>query len=298
MEEEDNWLEGFGAFVMFCLVVFGLVFVAPSTLVEWNSGVEEKWSLQGILRWVGTVVTNGDADAQVADPDSLRGPRIIHVLPAPRYVGSNWIAYEFAIRESVVYWRDQGFDIDLGTEETSNVHLDYIKDWGNQKLGQANPFIAQIGFGDSRCNGQWVPYTPNFVQRIATHEFGHVLGLDHSNDPNSIMYHKGQPSYADPCPLTRGTHHMDPEGSDYHAIHFTAHLPGRITGKAFANGAYFDFCVKDGKGNETCTDGSFDWDQATTPNWDAGNYWLVLHCRTNSNNCIFDYEVLLHTVGG
>jgi len=67
--------------------------------------------------------------------------------------------------------------------------VQWVKDFGVEHAGYAygNQFV-EVGLGDSNCRGKWQPYSANYVNQIMTHEIGHVLGLDHSNDDNSIMY--------------------------------------------------------------------------------------------------------------
>ena len=65
----------------------------------------------------------------------------------------------------------------------------WVKDFGGeQHVGYAYRDFVEVGLGDSLCYGKWQPYSADYVTQIMTHEIGHILGHEHSNDVNSIMY--------------------------------------------------------------------------------------------------------------
>ena len=45
----------------------------------------------------------------------------------------------------------------------------------------------QVSLGKT-IQGYWQPYSDGSVETIARHEIGHILGHDHSSDPDSIMF--------------------------------------------------------------------------------------------------------------
>ncbi|MCZ6581631.1 MAG: M57 family metalloprotease, partial [Thaumarchaeota archaeon] len=44
--------------------------------------------------------------------------------------------------------------------------------------------------------GSFQLYDVDSVEKIMTHELGHSVGLEHSSDPNHIMYPSFTPKYA------------------------------------------------------------------------------------------------------
>ena len=98
-----------------------------------------------------------------------------------------------AVYDSTRYWEKPNPELKFYIADNPNYadfSVKWVKDFGGeQHIGYAfGDFLVEVGLGDSDCHGKWQPYSANYVAQIMTHEFGHVLGLDHSNDVNSIMY--------------------------------------------------------------------------------------------------------------
>jgi len=65
----------------------------------------------------------------------------------------------------------------------------WVKEFGAEYVGYAyGQQFVEVGLGDSNCNGKWQPYSPYYSAFIMAHEIGHILGKEHDNDPNSLMY--------------------------------------------------------------------------------------------------------------
>jgi len=77
------------------------------------------------------------------------------------------------------------------SESPSNAdfRVQWVKEFGVEHVGYAygDKFI-EVGLGDSNCNEQWNPYSARYISQIMAHEMGHIFGLPHSTDPNSLMY--------------------------------------------------------------------------------------------------------------
>lgn len=83
------------------------------------------------------------------------------------------------------------------SSQEADLYVQWIRDYGTGYAGEhiSGTGVIQVGLGDSNCLGKWQPYSSNTVNRIAEHEIGHFLGLGHSSDPDSIMYHTATIEY-------------------------------------------------------------------------------------------------------
>ena len=112
-----------------------------------------------------------------------------YVEPLPEYASyANNV-----MKLSTDAWEEANNDlqfIEVGTWEQADFRVSWVKEFGGEHVGYAfGSWYIEVGLGDSNCSsGMWQPYSETYTTNIMTHEIGHVLGFEHVNDPNSIMY--------------------------------------------------------------------------------------------------------------
>ncbi len=112
----------------------------------------------------------------------------LYVEPIP-----SWADYAGnAVYEATKAWEDANPDMEfflVDRPEDSNVLIQWVKEFGVEHVGFAlgSDFI-EVGLGDSECLDQWFPYSSDYVAYILAHEIGHILGHEHVDDPDDLMY--------------------------------------------------------------------------------------------------------------
>ncbi len=116
------------------------------------------------------------------------GPKTykVYIADLPRGADDNTLDI---VDNTMDFWEeieDIGFQI-TDSEVEADLKVFWVKDFGGEHMGYAYRDLIEIGIGDSNC-GEWLRYSNDHILQITKHEFGHALGYDHSDDPNSLMY--------------------------------------------------------------------------------------------------------------
>lgn len=113
------------------------------------------------------------------------------------------------LQNSFLFWENQElstngqkarmeFEI-TNLKHEANVWVTWVvRDIGQGVLGHAHlgKGVVEVTLGDYNCDGMFQLYDVKTVEKIMTHELGHSIGLEHTSDPNNIMYTSLKPNYA------------------------------------------------------------------------------------------------------
>ena len=106
------------------------------------------------------------------------------------------------LENSFIFWEKHFFNTSDGkkavakfdvttVKEDANVWVTWVvRDLGAGVLGHANlgKGVVEVAIGSYGCDGSFQLFDVNTVEYIMTHELGHSLGLNHSTNPENILY--------------------------------------------------------------------------------------------------------------
>ena len=97
-----------------------------------------------------------------------------------------------SVTDALDWWEQKRPDIKfkiVSNPESADFTIQWVKDFGTEVIGYAfDDLFMTVGLGDSYIEKIWYPYSTNYVTDIAKHEVGHILGYEHVNNPQDIMY--------------------------------------------------------------------------------------------------------------
>ena len=113
----------------------------------------------------------------------------VYVEPLPEF--GNFA--QNSVPKALDWWEQKRTDVKfniVSNPESADFMIQWVKDFGTEVIGYAfDDLFMEVGLGDSYNSDQtWYPYSTNYVTDIVKHEIGHILGYDHVDNPQDIMY--------------------------------------------------------------------------------------------------------------